>query len=265
MSLISIILPAYNSENFITEAINSVLSQTYQNFELIIVNDGSTDKTAEIINKFNDPRIKYFEFENNKGVVAARNLALSKMNGEFFCFLDADDEFTSDSLGCRIVKFDDPEISFVDGRVRMMDAELKVQLEHRKQTFQGMPLDALLSLDPSCFLGLTWMIRRDESVSYIFEEDMTNSEDLLFFITIASQGRYVAVDEDILLYRRGHLSASRNLKGLEKGYNQVHQYLIKHNVGSKNQRNFFLKKVRSIMFKSYLAAGNLLGAIRQII
>ena len=112
--LISIIMPAYNAEKFISAAISSVLDQTYSNWELLIVNDGSTDSTLEIIGSFRDDRIHTFNQENY-GVSASRNIALKYMKGSYFCFLDADDMFPSISLESRLFMFQsNPELTFVD-------------------------------------------------------------------------------------------------------------------------------------------------------
>lgn len=91
--LVSIIMPAYNSERYIKETIESVLKQTYKNFELIIVDDNSSDNTYKMIEKFSkiDTRIKIFKLSNNCGAAKARNLALKNSNGRFIAYLDADD------------------------------------------------------------------------------------------------------------------------------------------------------------------------------
>ncbi len=89
--LLSIIIPTYNAEKFISQAIQSILDQTYNNFELIIINDGSTDKTKIIIESFNDKRIRYFENEKNSGIVFSRNKGLKLAQGEYIGMLDADD------------------------------------------------------------------------------------------------------------------------------------------------------------------------------
>jgi teichuronic acid biosynthesis glycosyltransferase TuaG len=89
--LVSIITPVFNSEKYIGETIKSVLSQTYKNWEMLIVDDCSKDNTAVIINKFIDPRIKYFKLENNSGAAVARNKALEMSRGKYIAFLDADD------------------------------------------------------------------------------------------------------------------------------------------------------------------------------
>ena len=88
--LISIITPCYNSQEYLRETISSVLNQSYRNFEWILINDGSSDKTEEIILEIEDERIKYL-YQENKGQCAASNLGLSQSKGQFIKFLDSDD------------------------------------------------------------------------------------------------------------------------------------------------------------------------------
>lgn len=94
---ISVILPVFNGEKYIENAIRSVLNQTLTEFELIIVNDGSTDSTSDIINRFKDKRIKLIT-QSNKGPGASRNNALKIAEGEYIMFLDADDWFVPNAL-----------------------------------------------------------------------------------------------------------------------------------------------------------------------
>lgn len=95
--LISVVIPTYNRAIKIERAINSVLNQTYQNFEIIIVDDGSTDYTRQIVEKIKDTRIKYF-YKKNWWVSSARNLWIEKSIWEYIAFLDSDDEFEKDKL-----------------------------------------------------------------------------------------------------------------------------------------------------------------------
>lgn len=90
--LFSVVIPLYNKEKYISRAISSVLEQTYSKFELIIVNDGSTDSSLEVASKFSDPRIKLLSKENG-GESSARNYGISNSKGDFITFLDADDEW----------------------------------------------------------------------------------------------------------------------------------------------------------------------------
>lgn len=94
--LVSIIMPVYNAQRYIEKSIQSVLEQTYKNIELVVVNDGSTDATLEIINKFNDSRLSVFTIKNS-GPSAARNFGLENATGEFIQFVDADDRLESDA------------------------------------------------------------------------------------------------------------------------------------------------------------------------
>ena len=103
--LISIIIPAYNNAEFLGEAIGSVLRQTYANFELIIVNDASPDDVEDVINGFNDPRIKYIKHKVNKGLSAARNSGICAATGEYIALLDGDDFFHPDKLKAHVEFF----------------------------------------------------------------------------------------------------------------------------------------------------------------
>ena len=97
MVKISVILPVFNSQSYIKQAIDSVLAQTFVDFELIIVNDGSTDKTSDIINEFTDERIKIIN-QDNLGPGASRNNALKMAQGSYVMYLDSDDWFCPDAL-----------------------------------------------------------------------------------------------------------------------------------------------------------------------
>ena len=96
--LVSVILPSWNTSNFIAESIQSVIDQTYENWELIIVDDCSTDNTDEVVAKFTDKRIRYFKNEKNSGAALSRNRALREARGEWIAFLDSDDLWSSNKL-----------------------------------------------------------------------------------------------------------------------------------------------------------------------
>jgi len=89
--LVSVSMPAFNAERYIGEAIESILSQTYTNFELIIIDDGSTDQTREIINRYHDPRIVKIFSDQNRGLIATRNQIAQLARGKYLALLDADD------------------------------------------------------------------------------------------------------------------------------------------------------------------------------
>ena len=96
--LVSIIMPSWNTGKFIAESIESVLAQTYKNWELLIVDDCSTDNTDEVVARFKDTRIKYFKNEKNCGAALTRNRAMREAQGEWIAFLDSDDLWASNKL-----------------------------------------------------------------------------------------------------------------------------------------------------------------------
>ena len=97
MPKISVVVPAYNSQNTICETITSVLQQSFSDFELIVINDGSTDRTLELLSDVKDARLKVYSYPNG-GLPAARNRGIIRATGEFLSFIDADDLWTSDKL-----------------------------------------------------------------------------------------------------------------------------------------------------------------------
>jgi len=226
--LISIITPIYNQEQFVSEAIQSVLNQSYTNWELLIINDGSSDDSKLEIKKFTDTRINYF-YQKNQGVSVARNLGLQHMQGDFFCFLDADDLLPENSLKDRIELFlSKPDLSFVDGKVDFYNTHFNQLTREFTPTFKGEVEHELVKLNGSCFVGVSWMIKRNKNINYQFPIGVTHGEDLLFYLSISKGGRYNFVDNPIMKIRTGNISAMSNLKGLEKGYTKIYASIKKN-------------------------------------
>ena len=102
--LVSVIMPSYNSARFVSEAIKSVMNQTYQNWELLITDDCSKDNSVEVINKYTaqDSRVKLEALKKNVGAASARNISLEKAKGEYIAFLDSDDTWNLDKLEYQI-------------------------------------------------------------------------------------------------------------------------------------------------------------------
>lgn len=267
-SLISVIMPAYNAEVYIVEAIESILNQTWSNWELLIVNDGSMDCTEEAIKPFlSDNRIKYFKHEN-KGVSAARNVGLKNIKGNYFCFLDADDVLPPNSLAARLSVFKtNLQIKFVDGVVEKKDHSLKQVVQLFTPTFPlANPLSDLIRLTGRSFFGLSWMFKREPEQHYLFQSELTHSEDLLFYMQSAREGGlYGYTSEVIYQYRNNPSSAMSNLEGLEKGYWQVYK-TIKHWKEVKRTDLWVYKmKVKKIMYLSYLKKGAISKAIKAVV
>ena len=110
--LVSIIMPNYNSEKFVANSIKSILAQTYANWELLFVDDCSTDKSVEIVKSLIDDRIKFFSTERNSGAAVARNMAIKAANGRWIAFLDSDDLWLPEKLEKQLSFMVEKDIAF---------------------------------------------------------------------------------------------------------------------------------------------------------
>ena len=252
-ALVTIIMPAYNAAKYIAEAIESVLNQTYNSWELIIINDGSRDNTENIIKSFNDSRIILLS-QKNTGVSSARNQGLQFANGEYITFLDADDILPVQSLDLR-VKFlqNNPAIDLVDGKISVRDKDMNYEIKGYKPYYKGDLLAKLLRLDDQVFFGICYFFKKDILKDVFLNKNMTHAEDLLFYIEIASKQlvNYAYVDEIVYFYRSGHISAMSNMNGLENGYLILLNKVIKNKNISFLQKLYFRYKITRILFLSW--------------
>ncbi|WP_027108694.1 glycosyltransferase family 2 protein [Lacticigenium naphthae] len=120
--LVSVIIPVYNAEEYIKKTIESVLAQTFQNIELILVDDGSTDKSKSIIETLveTDSRVYYF-YQKNAGAPAARNYGISKSKGDFIYLIDSDDELNTEAIENMLFSFENKEVDLVVGQYQHMN------------------------------------------------------------------------------------------------------------------------------------------------
>jgi glycosyltransferase involved in cell wall biosynthesis len=126
--MVSIITPAYNSEQFISQTIESVLCQTYTNWEMIIVDDRSTDNSVQIVEKYiqNDSRIKLIKLEKNSGPAIARNKAIEEAKGRYIAFLDADDHWLPEKLDRQIIFMHKNSLSFTYSSYHLIDENSQI-------------------------------------------------------------------------------------------------------------------------------------------
>ena len=120
---ISIIVPVYNAEKFIKATIDSVLAQDFTDFELLLVDDRSSDSSCELIESYDDPRVKLIRQEENKGAYAARNRGLTEADGRYIAFLDADDLWEKDKLSKELKFMQDNNAGFVFTSYEFADAD----------------------------------------------------------------------------------------------------------------------------------------------
>lgn len=227
--LVTIVMAAYNSGQFIAAAIASALDQEHHGIELIVVNDGSTDDTAKVLSTITDPRLVVISLQRNMGVSHARNRALDQTRGAFVCFLDADDRMPPRSISARMAMFArDPGLCFVDGAVEFYDTGMHHVTRTWTPTFSGEPLDRLVRFDPSCFFGNTWLVRREAIGTMRFDTGLTHCEDLQFYIRIAPGRRYGYTSETVLHYRITGTSSMSRLEKLERSYRTMLAWMRHH-------------------------------------
>ena len=136
--LVSIVIPTYNHAEFIGKALKSIIDQTLQNWEAIVIDNQSTDQTNYILSKFTDPRIKYFKIDNNGIIAKSRNLGIKFSKGEWIAFLDSDDWWTSDKLEICFSNIDE-EVDFIYHDLEVIPHKQKFYF--KKESFKGRALN----------------------------------------------------------------------------------------------------------------------------
>ena len=197
---VSIITPTYNSERFIAETIVSVQAQTYQDWEMIIVDDCSTDKTAEIVASFKekDSRIKYFYNSTNKGSALSRNLALQKAKGKWIAFLDSDDIWHPEKLEKQIEFMTKNNYHFSYTNYCEID-------ENSKETgilITGPKVITNKLMKAYCWPGCLTVMYDAEKVGIIQTVDIKINEEYALWIKIAKNLNCYLLDENLAKYRR---------------------------------------------------------------
>lgn len=194
--LVSVIIPAYNCQSYLAEAIDSVLAQTYQPIEIIVINDGSTDDTETVANQF-VPKIRYFH-QPNRGLGATRNKGIQLARGDFLAFLDADDVWVADKLEQQLKLFDeDSNLDMAFGYAKQffspeLEEELKTKLTHAGEIL------------PGYFAG-TLVIKRMSFLKVgFFETDWRVGEFIDWYTKAQEQKLKSAILPQVVMKRRIH-------------------------------------------------------------
>jgi len=231
--LVSIIIPAYNAEKYITDTINSVIAQTYKNWEIIIVNDGSTDNTEKVIRQgFTDERIKYY-YQKNAGVSFARNFGMTKSEGEFIAFLDADDGWEPTNLEKKVSVFNGRrDVDWVFSDMYNADDNLKKTGIAPIGTDDDILRKILLwqgEVVPGPCSNI--IIRRKCYTEGIcFDENLSTAADQDLCIQLAFKYKGKRIAEPLFIYRILPGSMSRSLFKMEKDHIYVYKKAAKNSM-----------------------------------
>ena len=226
-NLISIIIPMYNAEQYIAETLDSILAQSYDNWECLIMDDGSNDNSAKVAKSIcsNDKRFNYF-FQQNRGPSAARNFGLQKSSGEYIHFLDADDVLLQNSLeillneskkvGPKIILYSGVLLGDSDNihNTSPIDRRSSLGIDiSSKELYTNFGVDFIFI--PGCIL-----FPKEVFEFSVWNEELSHSEDWDLYLQISKFGyTFRNVSEELLIYRNTPQSLSKEiLKTIESNY-----------------------------------------------
>ncbi|MHB9156226.1 MAG: glycosyltransferase family 2 protein, partial [Endomicrobiales bacterium] len=225
MPKVSVIIPAYNNGIYLPESIESVLKQTYQDFEILVIDDGSTDKTRETAERYarEYPHRVRYAYQENRGAGAARNKGLTQAKGEYLAFLDADDRWLSTKLEKQVHLLDSrPDIGLVYTNLFFVDRENNVV---RHGTLDGFSLPrgevSLFFYFRYFMYTSTVMLRKRcaERVGF-FREDISVSEDFDFLLRVSAVCK-VECQEEKLLAKRSREDSLSSIDGMQNARNDL--------------------------------------------
>ena len=201
--LVSIIMPSYNTAQYIKNTIQSVLNQTYTNWELIIVDDCSNDNTNEVLNTITDQRIMIFKNEKNSGAAVSRNKALREAKGRWIAFLDSDDLWMPEKLEKQISFMKKNGYSFSYTNYEEIDVEGNktgvIVTGPKKITKTGM--------FNYCWPGCLTVMYDAEKIGLIQIEDIKKNNDYAMWLKVCKKADCYLLDECLAQYRKGRVGS----------------------------------------------------------
>ena len=262
--LISIIMNCYNGETYLQESINSVLSQTYKNWELIFWDNKSQDKSAEIFKGHEDKRFKYFYANEHTTLYKARNLAIKESRGDFIAFLDTDDLWDENKLELQMHYFSNPEVGVVYSNCWVLKKSTKKKLYVKKALPCGKIFEQLID---SYNVGiLTVVMRKTFYLKLIkkFDERFWIAGDYDLFMRLSKICLFEAIQKPLASYRLHDNNLSRLSKGKELGEFEI---WLKEN--KLNLNEFQIKKLKKkfdyMKFINYKIEGKYKDCINMLL
>lgn len=207
MVTVSVIIPTYNRTELLRQAINSVLGQTYQDLEIIIVDDASSANIKDVVASFRDKRIKYIRHETNRGSSAARNTGITTAQGDYIAFLDDDDEWRKDKLEKQLAAIRNEGYDAVLCGALVNNRFIR---RHNGNRISAKDLKKGNYFDPSGLLARVAVLKE-----ILFDESLRIGEDWDVFIRIAKKYKLGFVNEPLLIYSdAGHMRVTNEAVNL---------------------------------------------------
>lgn len=209
-SLVSVVIASYNYASFLPFALESALGQSYGNIEVIVVDDGSTDDTPQVVERYlSDPRLRYVRQEN-AGQPKTKNRGIAESRGEFIAFLDADDIWMPDKLDRQMPLFADAQVGVVYCRRTWMDEQGGALPGNERTLRRGFVLDYIFIDNFICFSSS--VVRRNLLTEYgAFDENLPMGIDYDLWVRLAAHCQFDFADVALVRYRTGHANLSRNV------------------------------------------------------
>lgn len=201
--LVSIIMPSYNTAQYITETIQSVINQTYQNWELIIVDDCSTDDTDIVVGRIKDPRIKYIKNEKNSGAAISRNRALRTANGRWVAFLDSDDLWKPEKLERQIRFMLKKKCYFSYTNYEEIDSDGN----RMNVIVTGPKVITKTEMFNYCWPGCLTVMYDRKKIGLIQIEDIKKNNDYAMWLKVCRKADCYLLDEILGQYRKGRVGS----------------------------------------------------------
>ena len=196
--VISVVMPVFNYGRYIKESIDSVLSQTFPDFELIIVNDGSTDYSSQIAHSYSDKRVRIIDFSENKGCYSARNAGMRTSEGKYICVMDADDVCLPDRLKNQYRFMEEnPEIGLIGGALRLFNSFLTNYRETDYETIKLYLLRFCYLCHPTCMIKSSLI----EKYDLYYNESYRFASDYDWQVRSSSLFPVSNINDNVLLHR----------------------------------------------------------------
>jgi glycosyltransferase involved in cell wall biosynthesis len=261
---VSVIIPTYNRSSFLIQAVESVLDQSFRNFELLIIDDGSIDETKDILKRFGE-RINYI-YQEHKGVSKARNLGIKLSKGRFISFLDSDDLWKKEKLARQIEVFNqNKELMICYTNEIWIRKGRFVNPKKKHQKYSGWIFDKCL---PLCIVSLSSAMIKREVFDEIglFDEKLLACEDYDFWLRASRRYFFYFIEEPLIIKRGGHSDQlSKKYWGMDRFRVKSLSRLLREDNLSKEEKNlvyFYLKEKCRILINGFLKRGRIEEAKR---
>jgi len=254
--LVSIVVNCYNGEKYLRQSIESILDQSYQNLELIFWDNHSTDQSKNIIQSYQDKRIKYFYSQNHTTLYQARNLALIECKGDFVCFLDVDDYFLKNKIAKQLMHFNDQKVGVIYSNYYRYYEDIN---KKKLLTNRLLPSGNLTKyiLEESQISFMTVMIRKKalDALEFNFDRKYSIIGDYDLLYRLSFNWNFCYIEEPLAVYRIHNNNFSKNfnlfIDELKEWYNKNHNYFI-------NKKNYIYKKIIYFQAIEYLSKRKML-------